>query len=97
MSTMPLPDKGTTNRELLTCARKIERYGAQRRKLLARVDELEGRIREAKRMFRALTDLIASPDVLPSSRMCCPFHAAGGSVADPCAEVAPSQLTDGAR
>jgi len=61
MSAIPLPPKETTNRELLSLARRIERYGAQRRKLLVRVDELEGQIREAKRMFRALTDLIAAP------------------------------------
>jgi len=61
MSALPLPPKETTNRELLSLARRIERYSVQRRKLLERVEQLEGQIREAKRMFRALTDLIAAP------------------------------------
>lgn len=61
MSAMPLPPKETTSRELLSLARRIERYGAQRRKLLARVAELDGSIREAKRLFRAVTDLISAP------------------------------------
>lgn len=58
-----LPPKATTNRELLALARRIERYGVQRRKLLQRVEELDGQVREAKRMFRALTDLIAGTEL----------------------------------
>lgn len=61
MATIPLPPKDTTNRELLSLGRRIERYSVQRRKLLVRVGELEAQIREAKRMFRALADLIAAP------------------------------------
>lgn len=63
MSTLPLPPKETTSRELLSLGRRIERYSAQRRKLLERVRELEGQIREAKRLFRSLADLIAAPIV----------------------------------
>lgn len=63
MTTQPVPDKGTTSRELLSQARRIERYGVQRRKLLAKVEELDGRIREAKRLFRQLTELIAQPEL----------------------------------
>jgi len=62
MAALPLPPKETTSRELLVLARRIERYGVQRRKLLKRVVELDASVREAKRMFRAITDLIASPD-----------------------------------
>jgi len=62
MATIPLPDKNTTSRELLTLARAIERRSAKRRALLKEIEELDGRIREAKRMFRALTDLITAPE-----------------------------------
>jgi len=58
---MDKPPQATTNRELLALARRIERYGVQRRKLLARVTELEGSIRECKRLFQQLAASIAGP------------------------------------
>lgn len=61
MTNVPLPPKETTSRELLALGRRIERYSAQRRRLLERVRYLEGQIIEAKRMFRSIADLIAAP------------------------------------
>lgn len=87
MSTLPLPPKGTTNRELLSLARRIARYGIQRRELLRKVDELDGRIKETRRMFRALTDLIAGTDVSAGPPICCEFHRTGGPADVSCSEL----------
>jgi len=61
MAALPLPPKQTATRELLLLARKIERYGAQRRKLLTKVAELEANIRQAKSLLRQLAESMASP------------------------------------
>jgi len=63
MATIPLPPKESSARELVSLARRIERYGVQRRKLMKRVGELDAQIREAKRMLHALTQLLAGPIV----------------------------------
>lgn len=52
-----------TSKELLKLARAIERRAAQRRKLLADIAELEGRIREARRMFRQLAEQLGVDQV----------------------------------
>jgi hypothetical protein len=51
-----VPPTEVTSRELLKLARRIERSSAQRRKLLVKVAELEGSIREARRLFRQLAE-----------------------------------------
>lgn len=61
MSSPPMPPKETTARELVSLARRIERYSAQRRKLRAKLEELDGQIREARRMLNSLAELVAAP------------------------------------
>jgi hypothetical protein len=56
MGTNEVPSPAVSTAELLKLARRIERHAAQRRKLLAKVGELEGSIREARRMFRQLAE-----------------------------------------
>jgi hypothetical protein len=53
-----MPTPATSSSELLRLARGIERSMVQRRKLLARVVQLESDIRTAKRLFRQLADSI---------------------------------------
>lgn len=57
------PPKEVTSRELLKFGRRVERLSVQRRKLLAKVAELDASIREAKRMFRQLSDLIMGTEL----------------------------------
>ena len=60
------PLAGESSKELLRLARSIERLGVQRRKFLARVVELEARIREARRLFNQLAQSIGSELEAPS-------------------------------
>jgi len=61
MSALALPPREESSRELLRQARLVERLGRQRREQLKRLAELDVSIREARRMFRALTDLLMAP------------------------------------
>ncbi len=57
------PPVEVSSRELLKLARRIERQSAQRRKFLAKVAELEGSIREARRLFRQLAEALGVDQV----------------------------------
>jgi len=58
MSALALPPREESSRELMRQARLVERLGRQRREQLKRLEALDASIREARRMFRALTDLL---------------------------------------
>lgn len=55
------PSFEVSARELLKLGRKVERLGVMRRRYLARVEELEGSIREARRLFRQLSEALMLP------------------------------------
>lgn len=61
MAALALPPPESSSRELLRQARLIERLGVQRRAQLKRLAELDDNIRAARRMFKALTDLLLVP------------------------------------
>jgi len=75
MGALGEPSRVITSKELQRLARGMERDAALRRKLLKRVDELEGSIRAARRLFQQLVDTLglvddrrsddAAPEVAP--------------------------------
>jgi len=63
------PTSVVSSRELQRLARRMERDAALRRKLLKRVAELEGSIRQARRLFDQLVASVgASVDVPPGDQ-----------------------------
>jgi len=73
MAALALPPKDSTSRELMRQARLVERLSVQRREQLKRLAELEHSIREAKRIFRQLAELLGAPlpDALPPGEPRC--------------------------
>lgn len=55
------PSFEVSARELLKLGRRVERLSVLRRRYLAKLDELEGSIREARRLFRQLSDALMVP------------------------------------
>ncbi len=55
------PSFEVSARELLKLGRRVERLSVQRRRLFAKLEELDGSIREARRLFRQLSDALMVP------------------------------------
>lgn len=60
-----VPPASATARELMNLARQIERARAQRAKVVKRLVELDGVIRERSRLLKSLASLVAAPPLLP--------------------------------
>lgn len=58
MDDLEKPPTRTTSSELLTLARRIERFSVMRRKYLAKVAELETNIRTLKSLHRQLAETL---------------------------------------